>query len=201
MTTRNQKLQKLKYLLTKAKLTTDEQDYVTNKIKECEQLVILHNADEIKNVFDDETALPMMSRIMLVEVASFIEGYVTKIGSYDGLENISDEDWDRHVNRRAVLPATTNTQGTLSTTAPASLSTAAKTNMKLSDFPTFNGKMAQWSTFHTEFTSAARIYKMGDLLKEDINHNNKFTTDNDYKEKCEVLYNLLNRACARGRTL
>ena len=58
--------------------------------------------------------------------------------------------------------------------------------------------MEQWSTFHTEFTSTAQIYKMGELLKEDINHNNKFMNDQDYKEKCEVLYNLLNKACIRG---
>ena len=81
MTTRAKKLQQLKYLLTKkSKLTTEEQDYVTTKVKECEQLIVLHNADEIKNVFNDETKLPMMSRIMLVKVAMFIEDYVTKNG-------------------------------------------------------------------------------------------------------------------------
>ena len=70
--------------------------------------------------------------------------------------------------------------------------------MKLSDFPSFNGKMVNWATFHMEFTSVARIYKMGKLLTTDTLHQNKFATDQDYKDKCETLFHLLNKSCAHG---
>jgi len=71
-------------------------------------------------------------------------------------------------------------------------------SIKLTNFPSFNGKMSQWMTFHTKFMSAVHIYKMGDLIANNPNHNSMMTMDVTYKEHCETLYNLLNKACARG---
>jgi len=71
-------------------------------------------------------------------------------------------------------------------------------SIKLANFTSFNGKMSQWMTFHMEFMSAVHIYKMGNLIADNPNHNSMMTMDVTYKERCETLYNLLNKACTRG---
>ena len=105
------------------------------------------------------------------------------------------------------------------------MSTALNKNIKLSDFPMFNGQIRNWVMFFIEFTSAALIYKFGDLFKENKkviffieftssaliykfgdlfkenkNHISQFEKDSNYKDKCRILYNLLSKSCARGDT-
>ena len=190
----------LKLLLTKkAKLSQDAMDYVLAAIDEPEELVMLYNQDAIDTMFDDEAKLPPMRRAMLKESAAFIEAYYMKMGSYDNLDVISDEDWLQHINRRGSVTPVGPTQPTVnSSTSPTSLVKRERTTIKLSDFPTFNGRMSQWGVFNTEFKSVARLNKLGELLSDNPNHDSQLLTDPTYKSKVEDLYDILH--CVRKVT-
>jgi len=196
MTTRAAKVKTLKYLLSMASLTSDEQDYVTGVVSNPEQLVVVHNQDQISKMLGDDTRLSPMSRLLVTEVAEFIESYVNVKGNYSGLDEISEAEWDQHINRRAAVVSNLAAMPTEITSK--NRETGNKCSVKLSDFPTFNGQSADWPTFHTKFTSAIGAYKMDDVLEENSEHELKISTDPKYKEQCKLIYNLLNLACAQG---
>jgi hypothetical protein len=180
----------------------DAMDYVLAKVTEPDDLVVMNNYGEIDKQFNDETKLPMMKRLILKEVAVFLEHYYILHETYDLIETINEAQWKTHINRRGNVENTPMARSGTSTSTVHTQMTVdppkRPLSIKMSDFPTFNGKMSQWLTFHTEFTSAARIYQMGDLLKENPAHKTQLLSDSTYKESCELLYNLLNKAYARG---
>ena len=189
----------LKLLLTKAKLSQDAMDYVLAGIEDPEDLVMLYNQDAIDAAFNDEAKLPPIRRAMLKESAAFIEAYYMKMGSYDALDAISDEDWLQHINRRGAVTTAGPTQPTADpSTSPTSMVKRERTTIKLSDFPTFNGRMSQWGVFNREFKSVARLNKLGELLNDNPNHETQLLTDATYKSKVEDLYDILNKLCACG---
>ena len=159
--TRAQKKKTLDHLLTMARLSEDERNYVTSKVIDIEQLVVVNAKGKINNVMDDMTKLSLVPRLMVSEAAEFVEHYVNDKGNYAGLEEINEDDWNRHINRRGLqnIVAPTTAVPTQSTNPPVSQPSATNTInkilVKLSDFPNFSGDMANWGQFHTLFVSAA----------------------------------------------
>ena len=202
--TRAQKKKTLDHLLTMARLSEDERNYVTSKVIDVEQLVVVNAKGKINDIMDDMTKLSLVPRLMVSEAAEFVEHYVNNKGGYDGLEKISEDDWNRHINRRGLqnIVAPTATAPTQSTNPPVSQPSATNTlnkiSVKLSDFPNFSGDMANWGQFHTLFVSAARINRLDEILNIRADHVSRFANDSDYIQKCKDLYNLLDKACAKG---
>ena len=58
--------------------------------------------------------------------------------------------------------------------------------------------MANWGQFHMLFVSAARINRLDEILNTCTDHATRFANDSDYIQKCKDLYNLLDKACAKG---
>ena len=89
-------------------------------------------------------------------------------------------------------------QSTNLPSAPANTNMINKILVKLSNFPNFNGDMANWGQFHMLFVSMALVNRLNELLKVCTNHATKIVSDSDYVQKCKDLYNLLDKACKKG---
>ena len=120
--TRAQKKKTLDHLLTMARLSEDERNYVTSKVIDVEQLVVVNAKGKIDNVMDDMTKLSLVPRLMVSEAAEFIEHYVNDKGSYAGLEEINEDNWNLHINRCGLqnIVAPTANAPTQSTNPPFS---------------------------------------------------------------------------------
>jgi len=179
--TRSNKNKGIKHLLTMNHFSQDTIDYVLAGLNEPEDLVVMNNFGEIDNFYSDETKLPMMKRLIVKEVAMLLEHYYISHNTYDGIETINEAQWKTHINRRGnVENAPMMTAGTHTSTVHTQMTVdppKRPLSIKLADFPSFNGKMSQWLTFHTEFTSTASIYQMGDLLKENPAHKTQLLSD------------------------
>ena len=80
----------VKHLMSLAKLTEDEQNYILTIVMQPEQLVALHNVNQMKNAFTYNTQLSFVSLYVLGEVALFISKYMRKNGSYDKIKKINE---------------------------------------------------------------------------------------------------------------
>ena len=73
--TRSNKNKGIKHLLTMNHFSQDTIDYVLAGLNEPEDLVVMNNFSEIDKFYSDETKLPMMKRLIVKEVATFLEHY------------------------------------------------------------------------------------------------------------------------------
>ena len=89
--TRSNKNKGIKHLLTMNHLTQDAIDYVLAGFEDPDNLVVMNNYGAIDQVYDDETKLPMIKRLIVKEVAAFLEQYYMNNKTYEGINTINDE--------------------------------------------------------------------------------------------------------------
>lgn len=75
--------------------------------------------------------------------------------------------------------------------------------VKISDYPEWDGKGIKWYSFRKEFDATARMAKLGELLKvTDLEaHKLRRQDDEAYNEKVETLYAILEKKTAKGVAL
>ena len=177
--------------MTMARFSENTVEYVLGAFEEPDELVIMNNFSGIEIQYDDESKLPVVKCVMLKEITAFAELWYVDHNTYDGIDAVSDADWKAHINRHAAVkwvgqvPSTMTRSNTAITPNQYQMAGSIQKplSIKLADFPSFNGKMSQWMTFHTEFTSTICNYKMGDLIADNPNHNSLMTMDVTYKER------------------
>ena len=76
-----------------------------------------------------------------------------------------------------------------------------KMNIKMSDYPSFNGKRQDWTKFYKKLMAIAEIQGLSHFLEVDLSHDNDFWMDSDYQEECKILFSILKKCYASGFTL
>ena len=70
---------------------------------------------------------------------------------------------------------------------------------RMSDYPSFNGKMDTWYTFADEFSGTALGQGYGEILEEyQGTDNDTSEVSEEFKSKSEFIYSVLQRNCVKG---
>jgi len=169
--TRMQKGAILSHIMGVANFSNGEKEYVLSKVNEPSELILYCRYECLEKVLDNETKINTIKLLLLREIAAMLEYYFQKDGNYEGILQVKEENWLNYVatsniNKKREQMAPERVQSTPHQTVLSN----AFNKLRLLDFPTFNGKMANWPTFHTEFTSAAKIYNLGEILLQVEDH-------------------------------
>ena len=76
-----------------------------------------------------------------------------------------------------------------------------KLKIHIVDYPKFSGKNQDWPKFFETFSAICELQHLDSILVENALHDDDFSKNPKYKDKCEKLFSILKRCCAEGMAL
>jgi hypothetical protein len=154
-------------------------------------IIKAYENDRLYDYVDDATTKFSLASAFLVEqLAQYLLWYRSAHGNFSNL----DKAFTSQVFEQFV-PETKSTTGTKEKEETSNL------KLRMGDFPKFSGKNPDWPCFYERFSAVCEIQGLSSLLEEDIDHEDKYANDPDYRNKCSTLYSILKNSCAGGHAL
>ena len=180
-------------------LDSTESDYLLS-MKRLKSPATIINAHENERIFTYVDAkFSEGAALLLDRLAQYLLWYRQDHGDFSKLQDVFTNEAFEAFDPKKV---SSSSQGS-STTAPLgeTASDSQSLKVRVTDFPTFDGKHVNWTRFYEKFTAVCELHKMDDLLNEDPDHETKMENDPTYRERCNELYSILKACCSTGIAL
>ena len=196
----------LKHVFNTAGFEEEDANYLIQekKLNNFKYMMMLRDGNLIDRILDDYATFPIVKVEMFKKVCEYLVEYFDTHKGFDGIERtMTDDQWFEFLHRKIQMSPKKPVMSPFNYDENTDFKEiedngTPKASIKIGDYPKFNGKIGDWPNFETEFTATAEIQGMGKVLKENEEHDKKFSTDVKYKKTCATLYSILKRSCARG---